>query len=247
MKSKASKKWEPALSSASEVPASRLEVGIRLAKLADRFESRKNAAEIAGVSTDQLKLYLDGKSKPPFEVVARLARHKGVTLDWVATGHGPMEGSGQLEDDLGGQKPIQVDDYTFLPRYDAHVAAGAAALTDSSQIVDHLAFKTSWIRNELRLDPKHLLLIQAFGDSMHPTIRDRDLLLVWTAVREVLDGAIYAVEFEGGLQVKRLQRRQGGIVRMKSDNTLYDAVDLEPHDAARLRVIGQVVWHGGRL
>jgi transcriptional regulator with XRE-family HTH domain len=62
----------------------------------DLFRTRQQAAEAAAISTDQLVKYLRNKANPSFEVMARLCRAQGVSLDWLATGEGPM-----LERDRG--------------------------------------------------------------------------------------------------------------------------------------------------
>jgi transcriptional regulator with XRE-family HTH domain len=49
-----------------------------------------DAAEVAGVTVEQLKRYVRDQSVPPFDVLARLAGPKGVNLNWLADGKGPM-------------------------------------------------------------------------------------------------------------------------------------------------------------
>lgn len=74
----------------SSVPSSRHELGTRIAAVVDLYESRKSAAFVAGVSTDQLARYMRGENEPPLSVAARLAASKGVSLEWMATGSGDM-------------------------------------------------------------------------------------------------------------------------------------------------------------
>lgn len=62
----------------------------RIAQLLDLFPTRRMAATVAGISTDQLTRYAQGRSSPPFEVLARLARDRAVSLDWLASGSGEM-------------------------------------------------------------------------------------------------------------------------------------------------------------
>lgn len=74
----------------AKVPASGPELGTRISAVIDLYPLKRNAAEMAGVSTDQLARYAKGTSAPPFEVLARLALGKGVSLNWLATGNGEM-------------------------------------------------------------------------------------------------------------------------------------------------------------
>jgi hypothetical protein len=56
----------------------------------DLFDSRNNAALVSGKSVDMLIAYAKGRSRPPFDVMAKLALAKGVSLEWLATGEGEM-------------------------------------------------------------------------------------------------------------------------------------------------------------
>jgi len=132
-----------------------------------------------------------------------------------------------------------------VPRYDVRAAAGGGAVIHSEQIVDYLAFKADWVRSTLRLNPSWLLLIEAVGDSMEDTISDGDLLLVNTHEPRIKENAIYAISVNGSLLVKRIQLKLDGTLVVKSDNPRYDPEVVPPNEADQLRVIGQVVWHGG--
>lgn len=65
------------------------QLGERIAELAGLLGTRKKAAEIAGISTDQLARYIGTQSQPTFTPIARMAERAGVRLDWVWSGAGP--------------------------------------------------------------------------------------------------------------------------------------------------------------
>src|SRR5579862_8443312 len=73
--------------------------GERLRTVADLFDSRAEASEVAGVVPEQLQKYIRGAVKPPFEVIRRLAAAKAISLDWLATGEGEMR---IADHELGG-------------------------------------------------------------------------------------------------------------------------------------------------
>ena len=52
----------------------------------DRIGKLQNAAQIAGVTAEQVAKWRDGKAKPPFKAVVALANAADVSLDWLATG-----------------------------------------------------------------------------------------------------------------------------------------------------------------
>lgn len=74
----------------SKDPTSTSELGRRLERVADLYPSRKVAAEVAGKSVDMLAAYLKGRIDPPLGAVQRLCADKGISVDWLLTGEGPM-------------------------------------------------------------------------------------------------------------------------------------------------------------
>lgn len=211
-----------------------------------------------------LENYLQGRSEPKASALFAIANSAGVSLDWLVAGRLPVHPIERLEEfsaEVGadilakdGDKVLVAQvktaaelggDFVLVPRYDVRAAAGGGAVIHSEQIVDHLAFKADWVRTTLRLNPSWLLLIEAVGDSMEDTISDGDLLLVNTHEPRIKENAIYAISVNGNLLVKRIQLKLDGTLVVKSDNPRYDAEVVPPNEADQLRVIGQVVWHGG--
>lgn len=138
-------------------------------------------------------------------------------------------------------------DYTLIPRRDVKAAAGNAVILPAEEIVDFIVFRTDFIRYELGLDPKNLVVIQAKGDSMIPTIRDGDLLLVDLSQAHDADNAIYVLNVDGRVMVKRLQFLLGGVIEVQSDNPKYKPETVRPEDRDLFRLVGRVVWAGSRL
>lgn len=137
------------------------------------------------------------------------------------------------------------EQFVLVPRYDIQASAGPGAFTDEEQIVDWLAFSREWVRSTLRVDPKWLVLLSALGDSMEPTIRAGDLLLVDRSVERFRDDAIYVIQIAGQLMVKRIQRFFDGAVVVKSDNSsAYVQQTLTKDEAEAAHVAGRVRWIG---
>lgn len=124
---------------------------------------------------------------------------------------------------------------------------GNGHVIHSEQIVDHLAFRAEWVRTELGTSPNSLVLISAVGDSMEPTLRSHDLLLIDRSVLSVKQDAIYAFAVDGELRVKRIQRMFDGSLVVKSDNPGYATETLTPSQAETINIVGRVVWSGRRM
>lgn len=114
-------------------------------------------------------------------------------------------------------------------------------------VVDHLAFKSEWVKTKLGADPETLVLITAVGDSMEPTIQENDLLLLNTAVNEVGADGIYCIKNEFTLQIKRIQRMTGPELVVKSDNPAYQPFKTSADQMGLLEVVGCVVWYGRQI
>lgn len=66
------------------------ELGLRISVVVDLYDAKNMAAEAANVTWKQLARYLRGLNQPAFVTLAKLCAPKGVSLDWLATGEGPM-------------------------------------------------------------------------------------------------------------------------------------------------------------
>lgn len=89
------------------------DLAARIASIVQLYGSRAAAAEAAGVSRDQISRYIQGRSGAGFDALARLAKGRGVSLDWLATGTGPM-----LVQDRGSSKSTSAspaEDDTITP------------------------------------------------------------------------------------------------------------------------------------
>jgi phage repressor protein C with HTH and peptisase S24 domain len=143
-----------------------------------------------------------------------------------------------------------VTDYVAIPLYNGvHAAAGAGAVVEHERPDDMLMFKESWVRHELGASPKDLYLIRVSGDSMEPTLRAGDVILVNRRATKPDREGVYILRLNGMLVVKRLQAMPGGRVRIISDNAAFTSFDVTNAElgGSDIRVIGRVVWIGRRI
>lgn len=138
------------------------------------------------------------------------------------------------------------DEFALVPLYDLEVSAGGGAITDRENIVSQIAFRRDWLRH-VGLNINHLVSVSVRGDSMEPSIRDGDMLLVDTSQTDVVEDGIYVLRIDSHLLAKRLQRLVDGRLYIKSDNPAYERQELSKQDADQLEVIGRVVWSGRKI
>lgn len=214
-----------------------------------------------GVSLSTLGRYERGERLPDIEFLAKLAATTGASFDELVQIRVMQSVEVQklaqslktpiriLADEGAVYRPAGLVDqgYILIPRYDVQAAAGPGALAGVEHVLDYMAFREDWVRRSLGIDPRHLVLISASGDSMEPTIRTGDLLLIDTSITRLRDDAIYVIVRNGELVVKRLQRFFRGAIAVRSDNPAYTEETLDNGEAEELRVAGRVRWIGRML
>ncbi len=195
------------------------------------------AGEIAGVSDEQVARWRDGKAKPNFGGVAAMTYAAGKSLDWLATGQ---------EASIGNYLHIAdepMPGFTLVPRLDIQASAGPGALAHDEQAIDYLAFQESWLRSR-KINPSCARVLTAKGDSMEPTIRNGDVLLVDTSINYIQDNTIYVIVYGDILLVKRVHSRLNGTLQLISDNPLYPPEEVTAGEIEQLHVAGRVMWFG---
>lgn len=85
------------------------------------------------------------------------------------------------------------------------------------------------------------------GDSMQPTLKNGSMIMVNRDVDNLSDG-VYVMRHDNNLLVKRLQMLPGGIIRVKSDNTMYAPWEITKSqlDCEELRLLGELFGLGRR-
>lgn len=151
---------------------------------------------------------------------------------------GPPRPTGPVETVILGN-----EDFTAVPRYDARLSAGPGADNGDAQVVEKLAFRRDWLAR-IGVAPSAAVLVPVSGDSMAPTLHDGDLALIDTNRKAVRTGQVYALtDLDGSTRVKRLDRLPTGLI-LRSDAPTHPAEFRPIPDAARVAIIGQVVWSG---
>jgi transcriptional regulator with XRE-family HTH domain len=207
----------------------------------------KELRTVAQVSHEMARRYAEGIAMPGADKIRAIANWLGVNVGWLRDGAGPKYQEGQ-------ERPAQAAasmagaqaEYVMVPRYDLNDNSHDLIL-HSDQVVDYLAFRPDWIRQTLGVQHNDIILLTVRGDSMAPTLNNNDLVLVDMRANKVEDNAIYVLQLNGALVIKRVQRKFNGTVVIKCDNPAYEDEFLTPEEAHHLAVLGRVVWVGRQL
>lgn len=136
----------------------------------------------------------------------------------------------------------EVKDWCELPVFDVHAAAGAGSLVHSEWQIEKLIIPASLL-TELGLTQNDASIIYVHGDSMEPTLSDRDRLLV--DIREqqhpVANG-VYVIRIDEAVYVKRLKWNIAkGLYEVVSDNPEYDTFEIDHTNGRNFKIIGKAL------
>lgn len=153
------------------------------------------------------------------------------------------EGGGVLE--LDYYRPGVVGDEVWIAHYDVRAAMGGGQIPhDYPEMFQDVRVSPQHLR-EMGVEFKehfHLKMVTGWGQSMAPTIKHRDPLLVDVSVREFSGDGIYMFSWEGHLYIKRLQWMGEDRLKMISDNTRHPPETIRADETfVQARVL--LVWN----
>ncbi|EPK0275471.1 S24 family peptidase [Pseudomonas aeruginosa] len=118
-------------------------------------------------------------------------------------------------------RPGLVGDEISIARYDIRGAMGGGQVpADYAEMLRDVKVSQQHLR-ELGVtydDPNHLKMVHGWGQSMEPTIKHRDPLIVDISIQQFTGDGIYLFTWQGHLYIKRLQVQDADHFEMISDN-----------------------------
>lgn len=139
------------------------------------------------------------------------------------------------------------DSPDLIPVYSVQASAGPGSFVTDEEIVDRLAFPRGYLQHITKSHPRHLKIIKCRGDSMSPTLKDDDVVMVDTSKTDLSFEGLFVIKVDGGaaLLVKRIGRAsRRGYINLISDNPSHPAVEIVGEDVIP---VGKVVWAGVKV
>lgn len=87
--------------------------------------------------------------------------------------------------------------------------------------------------------PDNIKMLRVKGDSMEPTLKDGDWVLVDIAKLMPDSDGMFLLQLSTGLSVKRLQGTISNEILVKSDNPKYQAITAE---IGEIKILGKVIY-----
>jgi phage repressor protein C with HTH and peptisase S24 domain len=114
----------------------------------------------------------------------------------------------------------------LIARVSVAACAGTGLQNYSEVVLERVALPYQWLHR--LVGAFHgLRIIDVVGDSMVPTFAPNTSVLC-RVLTGYVGGGVYTVEQDGDLLLKRVQKFGGGVLRVFSDNAIYQEELLEP-------------------
>jgi phage repressor protein C with HTH and peptisase S24 domain len=140
-------------------------------------------------------------------------------------------------------KPLtEFKEWSTLPVYNVHAAAGSGTLIHSEYTIDTLMIPTSLLA-EFGLTESIASIIYVDGDSMEPTLSHGDRLLVDTREQQhPVTNGVYVIRIDDSVYVKRLRWDiASGKYNIISDNIDYPVFQIDHNNGRNFKIIGKAI------
>lgn len=119
------------------------------------------------------------------------------------------------------------------------ISAGLGLENEEQYDSPYVMVESSWFQRTGNKS-KYCAMFTVSGESMYPTLKDGEEIIVDRSKRELAEGKIFVLNHNGSMLVKKVQFTYDG-VELISDNPTYRPLKLNAEEANNLMIIGQVV------
>ena len=197
----------------------------------------KDVAISLGLSKESLAQHKKNNTIP-YREISYFCANKKISINWVLFEQLPKD----LEE--------ETVKYTKIKYYaNVNASAGGGAINfeeDYELIAVDSVFLNSLVKSN-NIASKHIIAINVIGDSMSPTLNDRDIILCDTTKFEINKGGVFVVLGSGGLFVKRVSLMIDGKIELISDNKNYTSQIMDYSDLEQFRIFGKVIGKVGEV
>lgn len=209
-------------------------------------KNQSDFAEMLETQQPNISKWESGQSMPEGENLSLLVEMSGVgTRAFCDTPWSPPKGN------ANGSGPMSQEDFAhelglaLIDEVDLALGMGATYLDGTAEVKGRAPFRIDWLRGLYDGPVSALKVVQGRGDSMEPTIRDGDIVLLDTSSRRLDEqDMIWAVSYGELGMIRRLRRLPSGALLMSPDNPVVRPV--EAHDG-ECHIMGRVIFIGRRM
>ncbi|MCG3658633.1 helix-turn-helix transcriptional regulator [Aliarcobacter butzleri] len=152
------------------------------------------------------------------DTLAIVCNGENINLNWLLIGKGEMF----ISEDI-----VKTSDNYSIDLLNVRAGAGEGIYNYVIETVDTISLDKSFFRSPINTNKVKGICVD--GDSMEPTLRDGDYVLIDENINFGTNG-IYAIQYGGQILIKRLQFKMDGTIIIISDNEKYDREIFNPSE-----------------
>lgn len=153
-----------------------------------------------------------------------------------------------------GWEEIKTPSVITIKKYNVKASAGDGLIDEGEDGPAEISFEKGFLGLITGSRPDHLNIIKVEGNSMYPTLKQGDLILVDKSNITIENGGIFVIRMGGLLKVKRvianLFKKNLRIISDNDDKNTYPDYEIsfdDAYDLENMEIIGKVVWSGATL
>ena len=196
-------------------------------------ETQESLAEKLNVTQGSIAHWLSGRRKPDTDIIASIMKAVGIKEITIN------------DDGSASEKSIQYDrnaNNFYIEVLDVKASAGDGYInSDVQEVIKLIEYDNEQAKLLFNgISSNNLKVINISGDSMQGTFESGDAVYVDVSRRSFEGDGIYVFTFGRNLYVKRLQIIKN-VIRVKSDNKLYDSWEIHEDEFDQLYIHGKVM------
>lgn len=175
-------------------------------------------------------------------------RQRRLTDEWLKKLAQALECSpNDLIDDF---MPVQPEPgapkHMFLPECSLSEIDESGPAAGVGRFLDYAVFRADWLKAISNVSYDKLLVYRVDDDSMEPTFRSGDHVLVEPTSDRMRGDGLYVIMMRAGLAIKRVVfSPEGDHVSIISDNPIYPS--HAEVNRVSIGLVGRIIWIGRRL
>lgn len=181
--------------------------------------SQELLSEKIGVSKRTLINYEQNDKEPTASTILNIAKYCTISEWWLLTGKGEML--------LKENNLVASNNNYNIDLLNVRAGAGEGIYNYVIETIDTISLDKSFFRTPI--NTSKVKGIQVDGDSMEPTLKDGDYVLIDENINFGTNG-IYAIQYGGQILIKRLQFKMDGTILILSDNDKYEKEAFNPKE-----------------
>lgn len=202
--------------------------GDRVKEIRAKFNLKQlDLAKELGLTQDKISKIEQNKHKVSVEISNILSQKWLINPWWLLSGQGEML--------LSENKSLENKDNVLIKKYSNINASAGDGVENYSEETEDISLSISFLKSFNIHKFKNLEIITAHGDSMQPTIMNKDYLLIDRSHQAIIDGHIYIFRYENEVFVKKLIKLDSGLKAI-SENKEY-----EPRIIKDVEILGKVL------